>query len=191
VTTTDDQTYVYLSGLSENMTPAIELFESLLADPKEDDQALTKMIDGILKQRDDVKKEKFSILWGGLLNYGLYGPESSFRNRLSNDELKRIKASDLTTIIRKFNTVQHRVLYYGPMAPDKLVDVLNEKHRVPESLTAVPEPKVFRMMESDKPGVYWTNYDMVQAEIIFVSKGQPYDPSVTAEECSMNILEGI
>jgi len=181
VTATDDQTYVYLSGLSENMTPAIELFESLLADPKEDEQALAKMIDGILKQRDDVKKEKFSILWGGLLNYGLYGPESSFRNRLSNDELKRIKPSDLTTIIRKFNTVQHRILYYGPMDPDKLVDVLNEKHRVPESLTAVPEPKIFRMMESEKPGVYWTNYDMVQAEIIFVSKGQPYDPSVTAE----------
>jgi len=190
VTTTGDQTYVYLSGLSENMTAAIELFESLLADPKEDDRALTKMIDGILKQRDDVKKEKFSILWGGLLNYGLYGSESSFRNRLSNDELARLKASDLTKIIRKFNSVQHRVLYYGPMDAGQLVSVLNEKHRVPESLLPTPEPKAFKMMDSDKPGVYWTHYDMVQAEIIFVSKGQPYDASVTAEVKMFNEYYG-
>ncbi len=50
----------------EQVNKAIELFESLLADPKEDDRALTKMIDGILKQRDDVK---IIILFDNIFNY--------------------------------------------------------------------------------------------------------------------------
>ncbi|MFZ9982439.1 MAG: M16 family metallopeptidase [Cyclobacteriaceae bacterium] len=181
VVTSDDQTYIYLSGLSENMTAAVELFESLLADPKEDEQALRKMTEGILKQREDIKKDKGSILWSGLLNYGLYGPESSFRNRLSNEALSALKPADLTAIIRKFNSAEHRILYYGPMDHNKLVKILDEKHRVPATLLPVPDPKIFRMMDSDKPRVYWTNYDMVQAEIIFVSKGNTYDPSASAE----------
>lgn len=186
VFTTGDQTYVYLTGLSENMVPALELFESLLADPKEDEQALKKMTDGILKQREDAKKDKGSILWGGLLNYGLYGPESSFRNRLTNEELTGLMPSDLTEIIKKFNSVKHRVLYFGPLQTDKLTDILNEKHRVPEKLLPVPAPPNYQMLDTEKPVVYWSHYDMVQAEIIFVSKGNLYNPIMTAEASMFN-----
>lgn len=186
VVATNDQTYVVLSGLSENMTPALELFESLLADPKDDDEALKKMVDGILKQREDLMKEKSSILWGGLVNYGLYGPNSSFTNVLTNEQLTQLKSTDLTAIIKKLNSVTHRVLYYGPEDQNNLVRILNEKHRVPEKLLPLPEPKKFEMVDMQNPSVYWTNYDMVQAEIVFVSKGSTFDPSISAEAGMFN-----
>lgn len=182
----DDQTYVYLSGLSENMIPAIKLFEDLLNDPKEDVEALQKMIDGVLKEREDLQKDKGNILWGGLVNYGLYGPESSYTHLLTNDQLKEIKASDLTSYIRRITGIQHRVLYYGPLGLDEVVGILNKEHRVPEKLMAPPEPRHFEMKDMDRPSVYWTNYDMVQAEIIFISKGQTFDPTIAPEATMFN-----
>lgn len=181
-----DQTYVYLSGLSENMDAALELFEELLADPREDAEALKKMVEGILKQREDVQKDKGAILWSGLVNYGLYGPNSSLTNLLTNEELLLLKPSDLTPIIRRLNQVQHRVLYYGPMKQDQLVNVLNKRHRTPEKLLPLPQARKFEMVDMSKPKVYWTNYDMVQAEIVLVSKGDVFDPSVSASSGMFN-----
>lgn len=171
----DDQTYVYLSGLSENMDKAIALFEKLLADPKPDDEALQKMIDGIFKKRDDVKKDKNEILWQGLMNFGLYGPKSPFTNVLTNKELRDLKAAELVNIIKGFTKMEHRVLYYGPKSESELLASLNTGHQLPEQLIPAPAPVEFKIQDMQKPAVYWTNYDMVQAEIIFLSKGEKFD----------------
>lgn len=171
----DDRTYVYLDGLSENMDKAIGLFEKLLADPKPDDTALQKMIDGIFKKRDDIKKDKEAILWEGLMNYGLYGAKSPFTNVLTNKELRDVKAAELVDIIKGFTKTQHRVLYYGPKSEDELLASLNTGHKLPDRLQPVPAPVEYLMQNMDNPSVYWTNYDMVQAEIVFLSKGEKFD----------------
>jgi len=177
----DDQTYVYVTGLSENMDKAMQLFEKLLASPKADDEALAKMIDGTFKKRDDIKKDKGAILWDGLANYGLYGPQSAFTNVLSNKELRLLKANDLINIIKNFTKTEHRVLYYGPKTENELLTSLNQFHILPATLNPAPTPKEFQMTDMSKPKVLWANYDMVQAEIIFVSKGVKYNPAMAAE----------
>jgi zinc protease len=177
----DDQTYIYVTGLSENMDKAIQLFEKLLANPKADDEALSKMVDGIFKKRDDIKKDKGAILWEGLLNYGLYGPQSAFTNVLSNKELRQLKSAELIDIIKNFTKTEHRVLYYGPKDESALLASLNQNHILPEKLNPPPAPKEFPMVDMDKQKVFFTNYDMVQAEIIFVSKGGKYDAAIAPE----------
>jgi zinc protease len=177
----DDQTYIYVTGLSENMDKAIQLFEKLLANPKADDATLSKMIDGIFKKRDDIKKDKGAILWEGLLNYGLYGPQSAFTNVLSNKELRELKSSELIDIIKNFTQTEHRVLYYGPKEESTLLASLNKNHILPEKLNPAPAPKEFVMADMDKQKVFFANYDMVQAEIIFVSKGGKYDAAIAPE----------
>jgi len=171
----EDQTYVYLNGLAENMDKGIQLFEKLLGDPQADEEAKGKMIDGIFKQRDDIKKDKWAILWEGLLNYGIYGEKSPFTNVLTNKELRELKSGELVEIIKGFTKTMHRVLYYGPLPEDKLIASLNSYHILPEQLSPVPEPVVFEPRDIDSPKVYWTNYDMVQAEILLLSKGEKFD----------------
>lgn len=173
----EDRTYVYLNGLSENMDRGIQLFEKLLNDPKADEEAKTKMIDGIFKKRDDIKKDKYAILWEGLMNFGIYGEKSPFTNVLTNKELRELKSDELVDIIKGFTRTEHRVLYFGPLPEDKVIASLNSYHILPEQLTPVPDPVVFKAMDIDKPMVYWTNYDMVQAEILFLSKGEKFDAS--------------
>jgi predicted Zn-dependent peptidase len=170
-----EQTYVALSGLSENMRAALALFEKLLAAPAADEEALRKMIDGDFKKRDDAKKDKSAILWEGLMNYGLYGAESPFTNVVSNRELRSLKPAELIDLIREFTSTQHRVLYYGPQSPDDLLAVLNADHRVTEPLKEVPSSSGFAVKEVEKPRVYWTHYDMVQAEVFFLTDGETFD----------------
>jgi len=182
----EDQTYVYINGLSQNMDKAIELFEKLLANPKADEEALAKMIDGNFKQRDDIKKDKSAILWEGLMNYGLYGAKSPFTNVLTNKELRELKAQELVDIIKNFTQTQHRVLYYGPKPESELVASLNRGHQLPEQLRPAPAAVKFEVQNIDKPTVYWANYDMVQAEIIFLSKGEKFDAERIAQARMFN-----
>jgi zinc protease len=171
----EDQTYLSLGGLRENMDRALQLFEKLLASPKADEEALKKMVDGIFKQRDDIKKDKGAIVFQGLINYGLYGPTSPLTNVLSNKELREVTAAELVEIIAGFTDTEHRVLYYGPEKPEQVVSLLNQYHQLPEKLTPLPPLKEYKMLDVTKPSVYWANYDMVQEEIIFLSKGEIFN----------------
>ncbi len=171
----ENQTYVYLTGLHENMEKATQLFEKLLANAKADDEALKKMIDGDFKKRDDIKKNKSAILFQGLMSYGLYGAKSPATNVLSNKQLREIKAEELIDIIKEFTKTEHRVLYYGPGDGQQLISMLNRQHILPEQLKPVAEPVKFDMPDVKKPNVYWVNYDMVQEEILFLTKGETFD----------------
>ncbi len=174
-----DRTYVTISGLNENMEKATALFESLLASPTPDQDALNKMIDRTLKSRADAKKNKSNILWSGLRNYAKYGSDNPFTNVLSNHELKQLKAEELTSIIKGITKYPHRVLYYGPRNTSELETFLAEYHKTPAEFTPIPELKEFAELPIDTPLVYWANYDMVQAEIVFQSKSEKYDAQLT------------
>jgi predicted Zn-dependent peptidase len=166
---------VSLEGLNENMDKSIQLFEKLLANAKADDEAKKKMIDGIFKKRDDIKKDKSAIMFSGLMNYGLYGAKSSFTNVVTNKELNDLKSEELIDIIKNFTRTEHRVLYYGPKKENDLIASLNQYHILPEKLQPVPAPVEFKMQDVTKPNVYWADYDMVQAEVMFLSKGQEFN----------------
>ena len=181
-----DRTYVYLNGLTENMDKSIQLFEKLLADPKADDEASKKMIAGIFKKREDTKKDKSAILWGGLMNYGMYGAKSPFTNVLTNKELGDLKSNELVEIIKGFTKTQHRVLYFGPKSETDLLTSLNTNHILPDQLLPTPALVEFAELNMDKPAAYWTNYDMVQAEIIFLSKGEKFEASRVPEARMFN-----
>jgi predicted Zn-dependent peptidase len=110
VNSTDDQVYVYLSGLSENFEKGIQLFENLLADAQPNKDALDNMVSNILKQRSDNKLSKDEILWSAMYNYGMFGLKSPYTNILSEKELKDLKPEELISLIKGLNAYQHYVM---------------------------------------------------------------------------------
>ncbi|WP_460609941.1 M16 family metallopeptidase [Hymenobacter terrigena] len=178
VTSGPDRIFVTLNGLDTNLEPALKLFEQLLNAPKPDAAALKDMVAGVLKQRQDAKLEKRVILNQAMVNYVKYGPKNPFTNILSEKELKAVKPEELTAMIKKLETYQHRVLYYGPR-PSKgatmtIVDVLKAEHKTPAKLTPAPPAKDFAEQPLKDKKVYWVDYNMVQAEILFLTKGDLY-----------------
>lgn len=175
VSASTDRTYVTLSGLDENMEKATQLFESLLANPKPDQEALDNLVDRTFKARADSKKDKGTILWDGLYNYGKHGAKNPFNDVLSNFELEQLKAEDLAEIIKGITKLPHRILYYGPRENKVITSFLAENHPVPSEFKAVPALTEYAETDIEQPQVYWTNYDMVQTEIVFLAKGAGYD----------------
>ncbi len=167
-----------LSGLDENFVPALTLFEGLLTNPVDDEKSLSDLVARMLKARSDAKLSKGAILNGGLVSYAKYGTNSPFRNILSTSQLQSLKASDLSNMIKKLLTFQHRVLYYGPQEGEAFVALMNQHHKSAASLIPVAANKKFAFRDIPENLVYWVDYDMVQAEIVMLSKSKTFDKTL-------------
>jgi len=176
VFSSQEQVYVSLSGLDANFEKGLALFESVLKAPEPDKAALDNMVAGILKGRADAKLNKNIIHSQAMVNYAKYGPKNPFTNIIPEKELKKIKPEELVSIIKSIPTYEHHILYYGPQATDNLVTVLNTGHNVPATLKPVPALKTFPERDFTDRTVYWTDFNMVQAELIFLTKSFNYNP---------------
>lgn len=176
VSSSDDQVYVSLSGLSDNFEKGLELFEDFLSDIKPNKEALDNLVKDVLKVREDDKLSQDKILWDAMYSYAKYGPKSPYTNRLSENELKAISPEELVSILDKLRNYPNLVLYYGPLGTDAVVSTLNAKHKMPAEMLPLPVAEKFEEQPTEENNVYFVNYkDMVQAEIVFLSKDGLYD----------------
>jgi predicted Zn-dependent peptidase len=176
VSSSEDQVYVYLSGLDKSFSEGVKLFEDLLKNCKPDDEALAGYVGRTLKSREDAKKDKNVILNQALYEYGRYGKRNPFVNQLTTEELQSLKASDLTDKIHSLTSYAHRALYYGPHSVNEVKTVLANYHKLPATLKPVPTVAEYEPVSTSENRVLFCHYpDMTQSEIIFLSKSYNYD----------------
>lgn len=174
----DDQVYVSFSGLDENFEKAMQLIEKLLKDPKPDQEALNKLVESQIKSRNDATLNKGAIFWQGLENYAQYGAKNPFNDVISNEDLRKIKAEELTKIIKSLTGYKHKVYYYGPRKYENLVQTLRKEHATPAILKDYPAAKKYEKVNPKENTIYFVNYDMVQAEIGMTRWGQDFNPAL-------------
>ena len=180
-TSTDgEETQITLSGLSENMEASIKLFESLLENPVGTQDALDKLVGRILKSRTDAKKNKNLILSRQLYSYGKYGEVNPASNVLTSEELMEVSVAELMDRIKELTKKQHRILFYGNQDEKTLTNLVKTYHKIPESLKEISDVETYSEKNYDKEYVFWTHFDMVQTEIILLSKQELLDNAKTA-----------
>ncbi len=178
IRSSNERTYVTISGLAENMGAAVELFESLLADAQANPQVLELMKADILKMRADQKLNQ-QANFRMLMQYGLYGPHSPATNILSAAELKALRSEVLLKRLRDLNRHEHTILYYGPAGKDEAIAEINRYHRVPDALMAFEKKKVFPFRETPKNQVIIAPYEAAQVYMTAVSnRGEQFELSV-------------
>ncbi len=170
---------VVLSGLSDNFEKSVVLFEDILANAIADEEALIDLKQNILKSRADAKLNKQIILWRGMSNYAKYGSKSSFTNILSSNELDSISSTELIAIINSLLTYKHRITYYGPDKFNTVIKKLEKLHVNKSNLKSIPEKIDFVENPMEEPIVYVLDYDMPQAEILILSKGEKLNVAKT------------
>jgi predicted Zn-dependent peptidase len=168
--TADDKTYVYISGLEENFEKAVALFEHLLSDIQPEQQVVDEMVERMLKQRADAKLNKSSIFWGAMRNYLTYGSENPYKYILSESDLRGINAVELCEIIKNATSYNHTVYYHGNREMKKLTKYLSKSHRVPKVFNITPSLKTFERRNTEGNKVYFVDYKMVQADMLWLSK---------------------
>lgn len=183
-----DRTYVGLSGLKENLPKGLELLEHLWDNAKADEEAYKKYVQKIAKSRMDNKTQKGNILWNGLYNYGKFGENSPLRDIMQIDELKAINPQELVDLIKDLKNYKQRIFYYGKDV-DKAVSALNTSHKIYGELKEYPEAKKYTTTKTGG-NVFYTNYDMVQTEMLFLAKGEPFNPKNLAASALFNSYFG-
>ncbi|MFW5658707.1 MAG: M16 family metallopeptidase [Bacteroidota bacterium] len=169
------RSYVYVTGPSENMENALRLFTLKLKKPAPDPEALENLKKDILKERENAKKSKQTILYGGLKHYALYGKENPFNNKLSNDALQELEYTQLHQLLAKLLTVDQRIMYYGPKALAEFQTAAKPHFELlKESVTR--EEKTYTPLTTTQPKVIFAHYEMVQAQMLWLAPAMEWQP---------------
>ncbi|MCU0429014.1 MAG: insulinase family protein [Cytophagaceae bacterium] len=170
-----DMISINLSGLHENFSAAMKLLEQLLKAPKADEEALQNMIADILKNRADNKLNKDYILKTGLVNFAKFGSSNPANNIIPETALKSIRSEELLALIKGLTKYKHIAWYYGPCGLAAVQKELETQHRKSGEFSFLQASKTFNHQELKENKVYFVQYDMLQAEIIFLSKSVSFN----------------
>jgi predicted Zn-dependent peptidase len=179
VNTGNEETTVVISGLEENFDKAVALFEHLIQNCKPDETALEGLKNRLLKSRANTKSNKQAIS-NALRSYATYGPVNPYNYTLTDEEIKSLKAQDLTNMLRSLSNYKHAILYYGPKPLNTLTTSLQKLHKLPATWAANPSGVTFSRTKQEKNQVLFADYDAVQAEIYWVKNLDAYDPKQEA-----------
>jgi predicted Zn-dependent peptidase len=128
----------------------------------------------MIKKRADQKLDKSAILQRGMVNYAKYGPNNPFTSTLSDQEIESMTSQELIDLVKDMTTYQHRILYYGPQKIENVSQTLSKLHKTPEQLKSIEDGADYEELEINSSKVYVVDYDMKQAEILMVAKGEEF-----------------
>ena len=186
INTGNEETTITISGLQENFDKAVALFEDLIHNCKPDEAALEGLKNRILKTRTNNKLNKTAISQA-LRSYAAYGPQNPYNFVLSDEEIKNLKAIDLTSLLHSLMNYNHKILYYGPKTLPALTTGLQKLHSIPPSWATNLQGEKFSRTVQTKNEVLFVDYDAVQAEIYWVKNLSIYEPK---EEALVNMFNG-
>lgn len=178
VSSNEDETYITISGLSENMVKAMALVETILDDMQPNQEALNNLVSDMLKSRKDAKLNQQQN-FNKLVSYATYGPNSPDKYMLSETELKALTPETLIKTLKNLMTYQHTILYYGTEKPADLVNIINTNHKVMRTLQTPKEVTKFIPQNTDKNKVYFVNYDAKQSYLQQVIKSIAFNQGMT------------
>ncbi|MGB0390221.1 MAG: M16 family metallopeptidase [Salibacteraceae bacterium] len=178
VYTGDRRTYVYMSGLKKSTEKGTELLEHLLADAQPDSIAFKNYVAGLLKKRDDAKREKWRIQYMALPSYAKYGAQNPITNVVSEEELKTIDPKILTDKIHELTSTEHHIFYYGMDDPKVVKEMVSKYHPKVDNYAAVPASIELNELDQYETQVYFVHYDQLQAEVLMLNKDEKFSPEL-------------
>ena len=154
----DDVINISLSGLNENMQPALALLEDVMNHAQVDKQAYDDLVKRILKGREDAKKNQRNY-YATLCEYGIYGPRNSYRDIVSEQQLKNTDPQVFVDLVKKLGSYEHSVDYYGPLDVKEVTAIIDKTHQTAKKLQAVPQNNYYVKQVANQNEVWIAPYD--------------------------------
>ncbi|WP_316822965.1 M16 family metallopeptidase [Pedobacter gandavensis] len=175
-------TTVGLTGLQENYVKAMELLNEVLLNGEVNQAAFTAMKENLLKNRQNNKLNKGSIMQA-MLSYATYGKNNPYNFTLTDDEINNLKPEELIAVLRNLFSYKYSVIYYGPVGLPEYKVMLANVHRLPTKFSAYPEAISFKKVAQNENKVLFTDYNMVQVDASWYRTANQYVPAqeVTAD----------
>ncbi len=169
----DHETSITISGLDENFEESVELLMKLLQDPKAEQSTLDELIQIILVNREDAKKDANSIN-AALVQYNRYGDKSAYLRMMPTDEVKALTIEDLHAITKGLLDYEHSILYTGSLPIKRVKKILKKHHPVKEDLKDTPPYERLTPRAPEQSEIYFFDKEMAQAQIRIEFGGEVY-----------------
>lgn len=170
----EDRCYIYIKGLDGSFEEGLEMINHLISEAKADTTVYQQMVYDIMQSRANAKQDKSTILWKAMVKYALYKEDSPFKDIYTEEELANINPNELAEAIHSLLNYPHSIFYYGKRDAKTIIKNLKKANKEKVSLL-IPEAKETTPLATDSSIVYFVNYDMVQAEILMLSRGEKFD----------------
>ena len=154
----DDAINVSLSGLNENMQPALTLLEDVMNRAQVDKEAYNALVNRILKGREDAKKNQRNY-YATLCQYGIYGPRNSYRDIVSEQQLKNTDPQVFVDLVKNLCNFEHSVNYYGPLTVNELTAIIDKTHQTAKKLQALPQNNYYVKQEAKENEIWIAPFD--------------------------------
>ncbi len=154
----DDVINISLSGLNESMQSALALLEDVMNHAQVDKQAYDDLVKRILKGREDAKKNQRNY-YATLCEYGIYGPRNSYRDIVSEQQLKNTDPQVFVDLVKKLGSYEHSVDYYGPLDVKEVTAIIDKTHQTAKKLQAVPQNNYYVKQVANQNEVWIAPYD--------------------------------
>ncbi|MEZ4827482.1 MAG: insulinase family protein [Bacteroidia bacterium] len=171
-----DNSYYTLSltGPEESLAEGIKLLGQLTSNPVASKENMKVVINQIMTGRKIDEKQP-STKGNVLLNYGLYGQNSSFLNRFGKAELKKLVADDLLRLHKEAIQYQTSVFYSGKKPAGEVAPLLQAASLIPSQPKPSESPVSIPLMTYDAPQVFFLNdRKAVQSQVYFYVKGDSF-----------------
>ena len=181
---------ISLSGLSENMQPALSLLEQLLGSAKVDKDAYDNMVGVTLKRREDAKKSQGSY-FGYLYYYGSVGKRNRFSDVMSAQQLKDTDPQVFIDLVKGLSGLKHKVAYYGPMTQQEVTAIIGKDHRTAKALADVPRNNPYLEQPATTNEVLIAPYDAKNIYMrLYHNEGRSWNPEEAAVQEVFNEYYG-
>lgn len=190
VSSDDSYLIVSLTGIEENLERALILISNLINQPVLDQKKLAILSTGERASRKMERSEP-DMIADALVEYVLYGDQSSYINRLTLKQIKKLKAETLISAFRLATRYSPEIHFTGTRSLDEFASLLDMHFKLPaEPLPAsgiwYRQPKTFLTNE-----VYMTNKKKaLQSKIFFHSSLEEFDPERIALYTAFNTYFG-
>jgi zinc protease len=181
---------ITLTGLEENLEPALKLLNTLVQNPVLEQSKLSVLYSGERAGRKMERSEP-DMIADALLEYVLYGEESTYLNRLTLKEIKGLKADTLVAAFHRATRYTPEIHFVGKRSADELAWLLASGFQLPsdplKSLAPYYRaPKVFLTNE-----VYVAHKKKAaQSKIFFHATLEEYNPRTIALYNAFNTYFG-
>ena len=171
-----ERTYVIVSGLAENMTKALDLFDSFVEGARVDEKTYDTMLADLAQDRANDRTLETHNFYA-LRLYQMYGERNPQLTEPSVESLREMGPKALLDQLRALLGYKRRVIYYGPAPEDKVLAAIDAV--TPAHLAEAPAPKPYEVLPADETVIFVAPYDMAQADYYAVSRlPENYDPSL-------------
>ena len=175
----DSYTSVSLSGPGANFTRALALFSTFVNAPALYDNQVSRLAESERISRKQQSEEP-AIIADALAEYVRYGKHSEYLDRLTLQELHKLKAANITAAFKTATEYEATIFYSGALPENQLKSQLEQHFAMRAPLHKSDGLLVKENNKIAENTVYIVNFQALQAQFAVFANGKAFDPKEQA-----------